>query len=161
MALVKGTNSYVTVVEATAYFEDRSNAEVWNGASATAQEQALVTAADILDTLPWVGSSAAASQNMAFPRTGSYTDPGRGRVINFESSATEAPLPVKKGQYELAYHILNNDTLLEDTGSVQDLALAGIGLVDIVSPSLLPGAVRRFINPLLKRGSSRGVFVGG
>lgn len=161
MALVKGTNSYVDQDETEVYFEDRASAGAFDSASDDAIDRALVTAARILDTLEWAGYASDEDQPMAFPRTGSYIDTARGRAIAFDADATEAPRRVKEGQFEMAFHILNNSALLDDTGRVDDVAVGSITLQDISSPSLLPAAVRRLIRPLLARGGSRSVIVGG
>lgn len=151
MALVKGTNSYATVAEATAYFEDRLDVEVWTAASADRKAQALITATAYLDDLRWTGYAVSDSQPLAFPRVGEYFDPRAGTDVILDSTV---PLRVVTATYELAYHLLNNTNLLDDTGTVKDLTVGTISLTMIRAPSKIPSSVRRLIAPLLE---NRGV----
>ena len=82
MALVKGTNSYVTVAEADSYFAERLHSETWSGASPTDKEKALITATGLLDQKPWVGEAEDELQPLAFPRIGYYYDPKYGRDLD-------------------------------------------------------------------------------
>ena len=160
MALTKGTNSYSTLLEADAYLQDRIGDAEWISIGAQAQEQALVTATRILEEMNWVGSASSNTQNLAFPRRGSYVDPSRGRTITFNPDATEAPRRVKEAQYELAFHLTNNPDLINDTGRAVNLSVGNgaVVLADQIPASLIPGAVRRKIAPLLVNGGSRRVF---
>jgi hypothetical protein len=152
MALVKGTNSYVTVAEAEFYFETRIDVAAWTSASSSQKESALVTATMILDTLSWTGVAVSASQPLAFPREGSYYDSKVGEEVLFTSNT---PDRVIKATYELAYHLLNNDGLLDDTGTVINLSIESIKLDRIISSSKIPTFVRNLIRPLLVNSGSR------
>ena len=88
MALIKGTNSYRTVEEADAYFEDRLDAAAWTSASDELKGQALVTATAILDNMNWNGYAVSESQSLAFPRIGSYFDPRKGVEVSFDDVDT-------------------------------------------------------------------------
>lgn len=160
MALVKGTNSYVDDNDALNYFEDRVNQNYESGYDVVLREQALVTATQILETLPWMGRVSVDTQPLAFPRLLIYYDPARGVNVNI-SDGTEAPVRIQNAACELAYHLLQNATILDDTGTVTDLSLGTIELTTITSANLLPATVRRLVNPLLPRGGGRAVFVGG
>lgn len=146
MALVKGTNAYATVAEADDYFADRLDVAAWTEADATQKAQALVTAALYLENLHWVGVVVSESQSMAFPRSGSYFDPRIGYAIALPATV---PDRVLKAQYELAYHFLNNDGLLDNVGGVDSLNLGTVTLTNIKQPSRIPEAVRQLIRPLL------------
>lgn len=99
MTLAVGTNSYVTVAEADAYFTDRFGYDKW--ASETAQEAALVSAAQQLDLLCiWYGYLVDDEQLLAFPRN---------------PDADPVPQDVKDAQCEIAYAIV-------DTGSTSTSA---------------------------------------
>jgi hypothetical protein len=67
MALVKGTNAYADVSDADSYFADRLDVAAWTSADSTMKAQALVTAAGILDQLPWTGTAVSENQALAFP----------------------------------------------------------------------------------------------
>jgi hypothetical protein len=146
MALVKGTNSYVTAVEADAYFSDRLDVAAWIAADATSKDQALITAASVLDDLSWTGTAISEDQPLAFPRSGYYFDPRLGVHITLTDAIPER---VKKANKELAYHLLNNDGILDDNGKVINLNVGSISLSTITAPSLIPAIVKRLIKPLL------------
>lgn len=146
MALGKSVNSYATVAEADAYFEDRLDVAAWSTASTAEKAKALVTATSYLDGLEWVGIAVSASQPLAFPRVGSYFDPRLGMNITLD---VNTPDRVIRATYELAYHFLNNDGLLDDTGAVTNLQIASISLTSIKPTNKLPSVVSRLIKPLL------------
>lgn len=153
MALVKGTNSYVTLIEANDYFLDRLDVEAWTQASDPLKEQALVTATGVLDEMTWTGSAITDTQSLAFPRLGSYFDPRLGMSIYLDEDFI--PDRITKATMELAYHFLNNDGILDDTGRVEDLSVGSINLTSIYAPSLIPSNVKKSIKPLLlNQGSS-------
>lgn len=146
MALVKGVNSFVDLAEAELYFEDRLDAAAWTEGADSQKSQSLVTATAILDLREWTGIAVSDSQTLAFPRNGSYFDPRLGKDISLKG---ETPGRILTATFELAYHLLNNDGLLDDTGSVLDLQLGNISLKEIRSPTQIPGHVYRMIRPLL------------
>lgn len=151
MALSKGNNSYATVAEADSYFEDRLDVAAWTSASVAQKAQALTTATNYLDSLDWIGSVVSSSQALAFPRTGSYFDPRLGMSVTLDETV---PTRIIKATFELAYHLLNNDGLLDDTGSVVNLQIASISLNRIQSTNKIPSIVKRLIQPLrLNNGS--------
>lgn len=153
MALVKGTNSYATVDEASAYFADRLDVAAWDAAGAEERAKALVTATSVLDDQTWVGSAVSATQPLAFPRTESYFDPRLGSYVDL---TTVTPDRLLKAVYEQAYHLLNNDGLLDDTGSVTTLSVSAINLSEMKAPNLIPGVVKRMIKPMLVNGGAAG-----
>lgn len=146
MALLKGTNSYVDLDDAEAYFEDRLDVAAWLEADESQRSQALVTAAHLLDNLDWVGVAVSTSQPMAFPRTGSYFDPRVGLTVNMVNIT---PVRVKRAQMELAYHLLLNDGLTDETGGLETLELSGLVLRGVKEPSTLPKMVYDLVRPLL------------
>lgn len=153
MALIKGTNSYVTVTEADSYLGNRLDVAAWEAASDTQKQQALITATSVLDTLDWTGIAVSTSQKLAFPRTGSYFDPRLGTDVELSSAAATNRLNV--ATIELAYHLLNNDGLLDDTGGVVDLTLGNIRLQTIRPASRVPSSVNLQIKPMLNKAGAR------
>lgn len=145
MALVKDSNAYSTVVEADAYFEMSLDKAAWDTAPETEKAKALVSATQILDSLRWMGTVVSDSQLLAFDRAGEYFDPRSGKVVPL----SEGKRRIVIAQYELAYHLLNNDGLLDDTGSVASLNLGSIVLSDIKKPNQIPDHVMRLIRPML------------
>ena len=157
MALVKGTNSYITVSEADTYFEDRVNAATWNeDFSDDEKAMALVTATSILDEQPWIGFSSE-EQDLVWPRTGSYLDRPRGRYIQFGSAVPQAILDATA---ELALHLLSNADVLESSGGVTSLSLGPIELDTIKPTSIFTGRAKALTRKFLVSGGNRSVFVG-
>lgn len=151
MTLAKGVNSNATVEEAELYFADRLDVAAWVDADATQKPQSLVTATSILDDLSWTGIASSETQLTAFPRIGDYFDPRLGTLVSINGT----PSRVIIATYELAYHLLNNDGLLDSTGGVDDLSMGPVKLVGIKATSRLPSHVRRLIKPLLINAGAR------
>lgn len=87
MALVVGTNSYVTVAEADTYFGDRFGADDWLALTEEVKEQLLISAMPLLETYcDWSGEKTDDEQVLEFPRNGD----------------TVVPQAIKNGQCELA-----------------------------------------------------------
>lgn len=146
MALTKGVNSYVNLVEATAYFSDRLDVAAWESTTDPERSKALVTATSLLDSLVWTGEAVSETQPLAFPRTGSYFDPRLGFEVYFDSVNT--PPRIITATYELAYHLLNNDGLLDSTGEVDSISVGAISLTKVRAASWLSPTVRRLIEPM-------------
>ena len=152
MALAKGINSYVTVEEADAYFADRLDVAAWVDANATQKAQALVTATSVLDEQLWTGTAISESQPLAFPRAGVYFDTKLGFAVVLDAVAV--PDRIVRATFDQAYHMLNNDGLLDDTGSVTDLNISSISLSSVIAPNLISKGVKRLISPLLASAGS-------
>lgn len=149
MALIKGTNSYVTVEEADAYFNNRLDAAAWVNATPDRKEQALITATNVTDQQSYVGAVLNASQPLAFPRSGSYFDPKLGMSVILDSSV---PTRVIQATFEQALHLLSNEGVLTNTGAVQDLQVGSISLTMITNPSTSAPAAFSLVRPLLATG---------
>jgi hypothetical protein len=146
MALTKGVNSYADVTDADTYFADRLDAAAWTAADVTAKSQALVTATGVLENMSWTGVAMSPTQDLAFPRYGTYFDPRIGTRMEIGDST---PPRVFTASIELAYHFLNNDGILDNTGTVKDIEVGSIKLTEVIAPNLIPGIVKRLIKPLL------------
>jgi hypothetical protein len=149
MALVKGVNSYNTVAEADAYFAYRLDAAAWDTATNSLKEKALVTGAQIMDDMTWESHAVSASQTLAFPQVGSYFDPKLGVLVSLSG---DTPKRVLEAHLEIAYHLLNNDGLLDDTGGVSDLTLGPLTLNNVRNASRIPFFVKQRLAPLLENG---------
>lgn len=154
MALAKGINSYVSLSEADAFFIDRLDVAAWSEAPETQKLQALVTATSMLDSLVWVGTIASETQTLAFPRNGEYFDTFLGYTVTLSSSVV--PKRIIVATYELAYHLLNNDGLLDDTGDIDSISIGGISISRPRNPNKFPSRVAREIQPLLASGGAVG-----
>ena len=152
MALLKGTNSYLTAEEADAYLTDRLDVSAWTDASVLIREQALVTATRVLDSLNWTGYISDKEQVLAFPRVGEYDDPRVGFKVALDNTV---PKRIIEATADLAYHLLNNDGLMDDTGGIKMLNVSTINLTGITVPNLIPKDVSKKIQPLLVNSGAR------
>jgi hypothetical protein len=153
MALEEGINSFVSLIDAEEYFQNRLDAAAWVAASTLLKEQALVTATMILDNMSWTGTAIDDHQSLAFPRAGLYYDPKLGKYKFLEDH--DVPVRIKVGTFELAHHLLNNDGLLDDTGTVTNLNVGQIALNIKNYPQRIPSIVRNHISPLLEQQGRR------
>jgi len=177
MALVLGQNSYTTVDEADAYFEDRLDVSEWDAASDSLKEKAIVTATRWIDSFAFKGYATSELQALSFPRTGSFEDKERGRDVVFDNdyvftelttTTTESfldelmSLPreiqlLKKAAWEQAYHLLNNESTLDTTTStptniqVGNIVLQGLDSKGTPKRSSVGST---FLKPLLANGGS-------
>ena len=128
-----GTDTYVTVAEADAYFLARFGYDKWAPLDNAVKEQALVSATQQLDTLcTWHGDKVDDDQLLAHPRT-FYTDP--------------VPVAVKDAQCEIAYFIVDLDTVSTQADpELESLDAAG-------KLSWFQGKVRgnQLVNPLVTK----------
>jgi hypothetical protein len=155
MAVTKDINSYCSLEEAESYFENRLDVAAWEEASEDEKGKALVTATMLLDNLEWSGVMATDTQTLAFPRIGEFLDSRKGWVVQMDPT----PARVQQAQKELAYHLLNNDGLLDDTGSVTSLKIgSSINLERIGAASGLPPIVKTLIRPMLYNQGRREVW---
>jgi hypothetical protein len=151
MALTKGVNSHVSLAEADAYFEVRLDVAAWNAASDDRKEQALITATSMLEDMNWTGVVMSESQSLAFPRSGTYFDPRLGYYVTLDN---DVPDRIIKATYETAYHLLNNDGVLDETGNVTDITIGPIELTRVRRPSQMPSTAKRLMKPLLMNAGS-------
>ena len=178
MALQKGTNCFVSILESDEYFENRLNSENWF-ANDGAVEQALVTATGILDDMDWGGTATpTASYPLSWPRDITYYDNKSGYFLDVEddrSTTFEGTIPgdIKKATFELALHLLNNMKTQESNASgenkVKDLTVGAVRLIFDLNSGVknfkeLPDSIVSLCNKYLNEISttqSRGVRVSG
>lgn len=152
MALSKGTNAYSTVEEADAYFEDRAGSDAWSEADDDAKSRALITAASVLNGISWIGVAVSSEQTLAFPRSGWYFDPLFGKDVALPSTV---PDRVVRAGCELALHLISNEDVLADSGSLSSLSVGSVSLQIKTGASTVPPRVKGIISPLMERGGSR------
>ena len=150
MSLVKGNNSYVTCSEADDYFATRVDTEVWFNTLYAKKASALITATGILDESRWAGVAEDEAQLLAFPRKGHYFDPRLGRNV----SLSGVPQRLQSATCEFALHLIINEGITDQSGSIEHLKISGIELRDIKEPPSTPSAVRRLIRPLIINGGA-------
>lgn len=146
MAVLKGQNSYATTAEADTYFEHRLDAAAWQTATPEEKAAALVTATSLIDAMVWAGAAASADQPLAFPRVGSYFDPFVGTQVQFTDSP---PNRLIRGLFEMAYHMLNNDGLLDESGSISELTVGPITLRGLKQTSGSSTVANSLLSPML------------
>lgn len=83
--------SYMTVIEATAYFNDRLNVRPWECATPEEQRRSLAMSTEIVDRLNYVGCKADDAQDNQFPR----------------GTDTVVPADVQKASAEVALALLD------------------------------------------------------
>lgn len=100
MTAIVGTNSYVDVAEAGAYFADTYDADKWE--AETNKDGALVSAAQQLDLMcEWFGYPSADDQTLAFPRL---------------PDADPVPQAIKDAQCQIALNISQTKSTSTDSG---------------------------------------------
>jgi len=99
MAVVPGTDSYVSNAEANTYFGGHLEFAKWDGWADDYKDRALITAARLLDRQVWQGEKyqQAPTQAMDWPRSG-LTDE-EGQAID----ETAVPQFIKDAQCEIAW----------------------------------------------------------
>lgn len=148
--LIKGQNSYVDLAEAEDFFANRLDVAAWSEASDSDKEKALTTATAMLDGYEWVGQVVDPLQPLAFPRTGQYYDKRLGMLAPLNPT----PVRIEQACYELAYHLLNNDGLLDDTGEVESISVGSVSLSGIKSGSRTPPLVKNLFKDMLVNGGT-------
>jgi len=149
------SNSYVTLVEADAYFADTLRAAIWEALYPGDKEVALIESATDIDMESYVGSKTDSDQALKFPRTDIWTD----ERVAYDSDAI--PRAVKSAQCELAYIKLTDPDSLETDGLSRYKSIS-LGQGEIaVTPrhgldNHLPDKVLRLLSHL-KSGSMRAV----
>lgn len=147
MALVKGEDSYVTVVEADAYFDSRLFATAWQALSNADKERALKTATRSIEKLEFEGRIADASQKLAFPRTGSYYEPKYGYMTEFDPLVV--PTEIVEAVCEAAIYLASNSSAVNAGVSVEEftldvISLKGIGKTSATAPATF-SALKKFV----------------
>jgi hypothetical protein len=151
MALVKGTNCFVDLASAIAYFKDRVDTAAWDEADGSTKSRALVSATDILDRMSWAGIPVDPSQPLSFPRTGYYQDP----KTNSVQEIVGTPERIEKATFELALHLLANEDSQASSGEVDSLTIGTITLTGLRSTPKTPKRVLDIVRPLLLNQGSR------
>lgn len=144
MALTKGTNSYATVAEADAYFEDSMHAAAWEALPDNSKAQFLVSATRLVDREPFTGVALSSEQMLAFPRDGEYYD----AKLSIQRSMNPTPLVISHAVFELALHLSQDASVLQDAASFSRLTVGPITLERPVSASKVPKSVSDMLKPL-------------
>jgi hypothetical protein len=137
------SNSYVTLAEGDAYFDDRLYSSTWSTATAEDRIRALLWSAKILDTrIVWNGYKSDFDQSMQWPRGGVY------EVGNDEEfDPLIVPDFLKWAQCEQAITLLSNSALMNDPEyrGISSLSISGavsLSFDKSDAPEVLPRSVR-------------------
>lgn len=68
LTLTAGTNSYIGLADANAYFDNRLNSENWGDATSENRAKALIMATKKIDKLSYIGEKTLSTQALKFPR---------------------------------------------------------------------------------------------
>jgi hypothetical protein len=151
MAITKGVNTYATLAEAYEYLKYRLDTTQWDSADELRRESALVTATDIIDTRRWVGTLVSESQSLAFPRIGEYYDPFSGYIVKL---STTIPTRIFEATCELAYHLLLNEDVSNDVGTVENVQIGSVTLSNVKNADIMPSLVVQKLRPLMANGGA-------
>ena len=119
------SNSYITVADATTYFDNRLDASDWTSATTDNKAAALITATSWLDTVEFYGDRSATTQALKWPRTDVTCD-------GVEATAAFIPREIKDATCEAALALLRNPTMLRGVvtapGSYDEVTLGDLSV---------------------------------
>ena len=105
MAIVVGTDTYISVADADSYWANRNNT-VWAAAVTAAKEAALREATQYLDgKYTFIGQITSVDQLLAWPRFGATITAGNKKGVTYDS--TEYPPQLTNSCAELALEALS------------------------------------------------------
>jgi len=126
-------NSYVTLAEAIAYFQDRAATELWDDSDE--QSQLLITASRLIDwQLQFAGTKTNELQSMQFPRTGITLPSG------YAVPSDTIPTDVKMAVFELALSSVEADRVADNPLAGLDTVTAGPLTIKSSNPTQNPTA---------------------
>lgn len=151
-------NSYVTLTEAAAYYDERLSATLWDDASADDRARAVIMATRAIDdTYRFAGWRTTSLQALKWPRTNVWDEDGE------EYATNVTPELVKRATLELALKMLTDSVGGTDSlagSGLEQFRRAKVGPMEVeidkgFSASSMPDHVRRILAPLLE---SAGMF---
>jgi hypothetical protein len=150
MALEVGTNSYLSAADADAIIAERVNSDAWDDLVGTAEkEKALISATRRIDQQQFKGYKSSSTQSLKWPRYDVCDEDG----IPFPTD--EIPDLIKQATAELAFVLISNPDLLDDTG-LEYFDSISTGDTSITPKARqagqLPAHVQRYLRGLTKGG---------
>lgn len=131
------------------YFNERLDSFEWFDTDNNGRERALLSATRMLEGEPWSGCVLDLAQLMAFPRVGCYQDNRLGTTVSLGHPAVERRLKI--ATLEIALHLIKNQDLLDDVGSIKGLVIGTIELEAISKAARIPPSADREIACLRAR----------
>ena len=152
-------NSYVTVAEATAYYDELLGKTAWASASVPNREAAVITASRSLDQyMKWIGYPTTETQSMGFPRVGAFDRD------NVAIDDDVIPVILKQATFELAYYALTKSGLSFVNQTLDRVKVAVIDVkftersVDTGIPAFIEQMIEHLGSPLVpNKGDIRSV----
>lgn len=111
-------NSYVTLVEAEAFLDNRIGSDEWFTSSL--QEQALIQACFILDQFDYIGDRATTTQALEWPRV--INDEYELGHDTFPYGATVIPPKLKNAQCEIAFWLVQTGGIVA-AGTIDSMTI--------------------------------------
>ena len=138
-------NSYVSQAAAASYFAGRLGTTAWDTASSTDRDASLIMATARLEAENYAGMRVYINQRLQWPRFATYDRDG------IMYSISEIPLVVQQATFEYALALLQEPTLLGDSG-LEAFTNIKLGTLDItpraMSAAQLPAFVKHLIAPV-------------
>jgi len=126
MSLTVGTNSYISVADADAYFAGRLHSTAWTGATSPNKEAALIQAARMLNEhFFFYGHIADEEQSLRWPREDVYDADERLLADD------EIPAQIEKAACEQAIYLLGLDPTRKPTLTMQGFKTASVGPMSV------------------------------
>lgn len=117
-------NVYATLAAADAYHEAHAHGATWREATVEAKQRALLTATRLLDQhVVWGGAATAATQRLAWPRTGLLDMHGQ------TLSSTTIPDRIAEATAELARQLLAADRTADSEIQAKGLTSLTVGAI--------------------------------
>lgn len=130
-------NSYVTLVDADAYFETVPDSATWTDKTDDQKNRALISATRWIDALSFYGDRCSETQALKWPRD-NY------KVDGIDLACTLIPLGIEVATYELARALANDtDAITGSTGTtgLYDQVELGELKVKYKASSMTPGVI--------------------
>lgn len=164
LELVVGVNTYVSLADATAYFEGRLDSDPWDNATDVNRMKALVTATRAIDSQRLRGRKANPDQALQFPRAypgAGIAEAWIGNLAETEDygwvAETEVPQAVRDACCEEALFLLSMNAWDKQREKLHALGVAGTSLGDAheyAQESVLKAKVlggRRLLSPIARQ----------
>ena len=107
-------NSFITAAEGDTFADARLGTLAWSSASADDKARSLVMATNGLETLEYIGTRAATTQALSWPRENA-------KCGDKSYTKTEIPDEVKLATFELANALITTPTLLQNASTTTAL----------------------------------------
>ena len=148
------SNSYLSVADADAIIDERvGDTSAWTDAETSDKEKALISATRRLDQQTFQGCKTVSTQSLKWPRYETYDDDG------YVYASDAIPAPIKHATAELAFVLISDPTLIDDTG-LEAFDQISTGDTSITpkqrQAGTLPAHVQRYLRGLTRGG--RGVI---